>query len=73
MKILDVLKEEIEWIPMESSKRKYVCNKYPSKECFLIMNDFPEEPFWTLFFFGEFLDFDDEPKQWKITYKSQLN
>lgn len=68
----DILKEEIEWSPLVTSKRIYVCKEYSSKDCFLIMNDFPDEPLWTLFYHGEFLDIDDEPKQWKITYRSQV-
>jgi len=33
------------------------------------MNDFPDLPFWTLYFNGECLDFDDQPKIWVINYE----
>lgn len=73
MNISDVLKEQIEWFPLVTNKRIYVCEGHSAKDCFLIMNDFPDEPLWTLFYRGEFLNIDDEPKQWKIAYRSQLN
>ena len=31
----------------------------------------PDEPLWTLFYRGEFLNIDDEPKQWKIAYRNE--
>ena len=72
VRISDILREEIEWFPLVTSKRIYVCEEHSTKDCFLIMNDFPDEPLWTLFYCGEFLDIEDEPNQWKITYRRQI-
>jgi hypothetical protein len=35
-------------------------------KCGLRINDFPDEPHYTIFFKGMQLDFDDAPKIWKI-------
>ena len=68
MNISDIIKEAIKWFPLKDNKSIYVCEEYPAKDCFLKMNDFPEDPLWTIFFYGEHLDFDDDPTQWEITY-----
>ena len=44
VRISDILREEIEWFPLVTSKRIYVCEEHSTKDCFLIMNDFPDEP-----------------------------
>lgn len=36
------------------------------EECSLTMNDFPEEPLYTIRAFGETLDIDDAPAGWTI-------
>jgi hypothetical protein len=36
--------------------------------CELTMNDFPEEPLYTLHWQGHELDFDDAPHQWIIPH-----
>lgn len=59
------------WEPLKDSLRYFECDRYPKEDCFLRMNDFPEEPLWTLFFKGEQIDFDDKPIFWKIKYRSK--
>lgn len=37
---------------------------------FLRMNDFPEEPLFTIFYDNQTFDIDDLPKKWSIDYDS---
>ncbi len=46
----------------------YYCSAYDRKQCWLRMNDFPEEPMWTLYFKGITVDFDEESPLWIIHY-----
>lgn len=36
------------------------------EECRLVMNDFPEEPLYTLAWRGQSMDFDDTPGDWTL-------
>lgn len=56
------------WVKDETRKATYVSNKLDPTESFLRMNDFPEEPMWTLFHKGESMDFDDKPAIWKVEF-----
>lgn len=67
--IKDILKENLVWRYEQDSIRFYISDQYPKEVCKLRMNDFPDEPMWTLFYSGESIDFDDEPKTWKIHYR----
>lgn len=71
MKIDDLLNRELNWKPILKSERDFLCEEIEKSECFLRMNNFPEEPLWTLFCSGENINFDDTPKKWKITYRSK--
>jgi len=71
-KINQILTEKIEWVPDLESKRNFISKSYPKEECYLRMNNFPDEPMWTLFYKGESIDFDDESKNWKIKYRSEM-
>lgn len=68
--IKDILKETVVWRYEPGSVRFYISEQYSKEDCTLRMNDFPDEPMWTLFYKGESLDFDDEPKNWKIHYRN---
>lgn len=70
--IEDLLKERLIWLPVSANERDFVNDTYPRQECYLRMNDFPEEPLWTLFYKDDIIDFDDAPTQWHITYRSEL-
>jgi hypothetical protein len=37
--------------------------------CFLLMNDFPEEPLFTVIVGGESLDLEASPPDWRIDYE----
>ncbi len=60
--------EPLDWHLIEGQRLKYFTSKYPKVECWIRMNDFPEEPLWTLFYKGETKDFNDTPKLWRIYY-----
>jgi len=70
-KINQILTDSIKWIPDLESNVIFISEKYSKNECYLQMNDFPDEPMWTLFYKGESIDFDNKPKNWKIKYRSQ--
>ena len=59
------------WNPLPESERDFVCESYSKSDCYLRMNDFPDEPLWTLFYKGETKDFNDTPALWKIIYRNK--
>ena len=69
--IKDLLKEKLIWVQDPTMGIIFISEQYPKEECYLRMNDFPDEPFWTLFYRGERIDFDDDPQNWTIKYTSQ--
>jgi len=69
--IKNIIKKNLHWVPLPSSDRDFVTEMFPKEMCFLRMNNFPDEPLWTLFY-GDFsLDFDDTPKNWTVKYRSE--
>jgi hypothetical protein len=62
----------LSWQPLLNSDRDFSNDKYPSDVCYLRMNDFPDEPLWTLFYKGDSIDFDDTPSVWKINYRNEV-
>jgi len=44
-------------------------SKVEGEECILVMNDFPEEPLYTLKWRDNRLDLDDAPNCWQIPYE----
>lgn len=70
-KINRLLCEPIHWTPDLESDRNFITKKYPKSECYLRMNDFPDEPLWTLFYKGESKDIEDTPTLWKVKYRSK--
>lgn len=72
-KINRLLWKKMKWAPIQESQRDFVSESYSKEECYLRMNDFPDEPLWTLFYKGETKDFNDTPPLWKITYRSEKN
>lgn len=70
IRLTQILKEKIKWVPDPSSERNFISESYPKHECYLRMNDFPDEPMWTLFLHEESVDFDDESNNWTIIYRS---
>lgn len=65
-----LLSQRLEWKPIPGTKRDYSSDKYSKDECSLRMNDFPDEPLWTLIYKGESIDFDETPRRWKINYRT---
>lgn len=63
-----VLCESLTWNAIQGEERKYSTEKYPKDECWLQMNDFPEEPLWTLFYKGDSVDIEDTPALWTVNY-----
>lgn len=70
-KVNRILCEALTWSLIQGEDRKYYTDKYLEKECWLQMNDFPEEPLWTLFYKGETKDIEDTPTLWKINYPNK--
>lgn len=73
MKTIDnLLEEELHWKPTPGSGVGFVSGTYKKEECHLKMNNFPEEPLWTLFYNNESIDFDETPKKWTVKYLHQM-
>ena len=62
--IHDLLYSSINWIKPVGSPR-WVSTCFGDR-CELSLNDFPDEPMYTLKWRGEQIDFDDTPKLWII-------
>jgi hypothetical protein len=56
--------------PAPKSETDFIIKWYSREDCYLRMNDFPDEPLWTLYFKGKKIDFDDKPDWWKIKYRN---
>ena len=69
--VKDLLKEQLIWHPV-ADKGRFVTDGYSTEECYLQMNDFPDEPLWTLTYKEERIDLDDTPRRWKINYRSEI-
>ncbi len=57
--------EQINWQFANSGRVEFYAYVNHEK-CELRMNDFPEEPLYTLTFKGQSVDFDDCPKIWSL-------
>lgn len=68
-KINRLVGEPLVWTPVNEDDTKFVCSKYNSQECWLQMNDFPDEPLWTLYYKGDKKTIEDTPYRWKINYR----
>lgn len=64
-----LLQESLKWCPIPERGREFASNVYAQEDCFLRINDFPDEPLWTLFYKGESIDFDNTSKKWEISYE----
>lgn len=69
--INDILKLKLMWRPIPESERDFSSENFSKEECFLRINNFPEEPLWTLFYKNASIDFDDTPENWEIKYRSE--
>lgn len=70
-KINKVLYEPLTWNLIQGEESKYFTDKYSKDICWIQMNDFPEEPLWTLFYKGDSVDIEDTPILWKINYRNE--
>lgn len=66
IKLDDLLKENIQ-LHEEISKDAYVGN-YKGNPVKVLLNDFPDEIMYSIFYEDERLDLDELPENWKINY-----
>ena len=57
--------KQINWQSVKSERAKFY-TYIDGERCELRMNDFPEEPLYTLTFRGQSMDFDDRPQIWTL-------
>ncbi|MDB6053215.1 MAG: hypothetical protein JWN25_738 [Verrucomicrobiales bacterium] len=62
--IQDLLTERIMWL--KTPERPQWSAKVCDELCELTMNDFPEEPLYTVRWRGQSMDIDDAPSSWVI-------
>ena len=60
----ELLNAHITWIKEVGSPRWQATHR--GEKCELTMNNFPEEPLYTLKWRGESIDFDNSPLGWSI-------
>ena len=69
--LLDQLKKlfnrEIIWRKAQPSGKGFIA-EVDGEKCKLRINDFPDEPLYTLIYKGIEYDFDDAPEIWKIPW-----
>ena len=65
----ELLNKKIIWIQNFDEPSIFESN-YNGRCCILRMNNFPEEPMYTLFWKEESLDMDDAPKCWTLVYRT---
>ncbi|UCH96772.1 MAG: hypothetical protein JSV88_07940 [Candidatus Aminicenantes bacterium] len=59
--------QKIVWKRSSKSNVEFIAY-VDGEESLLRINDFPDEPFFTLIIKGNEYDFDDAPKLWEIPY-----
>ena len=59
-----ILRRNIRWVN-EVGAPRWICS-IDGERAHLVMNDFPDEPLYTLTFKGLSLDLDDAPETWVI-------
>jgi len=65
VRIQNYLEEKVIWHKGTDPQYPYV-GKYDQEECLIRLNDFPDEPLYTLIVNGaEVASFDDWPNQWE--------
>jgi len=62
-----LLQEPIRWAS-EARGGLFYAKKYDRDICWLRINDFPDEPLWTLYYRGDTIHFDDQPDIWTIIH-----
>ena len=64
----DILKQPIVWIKRPNLPKSEWFAFIDGEECELRMNNFPDEPLFTLSWRGSSIDFDDAPANWSIPW-----
>ena len=67
IKIEELLKNKIIWKKGEN-RNVFYKSTFNGSLCVLQMNDFPDEPLYTLFWNDEVLDIEDKSDLWEIIY-----
>lgn len=65
MELNELINTDIRWNASCYSTYHFE-SKFKGESCYLRMNDFPDEPLYTLFYKGESVDIDDSPSGWTI-------
>ncbi|WP_143090346.1 hypothetical protein [Flavobacterium akiainvivens] len=68
MKTTLIILRPLSWSPVNGQKGKYCTDKYPADECWLTLNNFPDEPLWTLHYKGEVKNLEETPVFWKVNH-----
>ena len=66
-KVVELLALEITWSRVQAETPKWIA-EVGGERCKLRMNDFPDEPLYTVELKGDFLDIDDPPAMWTIPH-----
>jgi hypothetical protein len=61
----------IKWNPIPDSNRDFVSTLFPKEVCYLRINDFPDEPLWTLHYKDDSINLEDTPMLWRINFRDK--
>jgi hypothetical protein len=61
--VQDLLRMSLDWKKAAPGRWEAVAK---GTRCTLVMNNFPEEPLYTVAMHGESMDLDDPPPSWRI-------
>jgi len=70
MDVKNLVKQKIGWRRDPENLQMFYSPELDRKNYKLRMNDFPEEPLWTLFCDGVEIDIEETPSRWEIRYES---
>ena len=70
MEVQKKLHQRVKWEQDSKDLKMFYSPDFGKNDCWLRMNNFPEEPLWTLFWKGEELEIEDTPEKWDIKYNN---
>jgi hypothetical protein len=62
-----LFERKIRWQNVKDSGVEFIA-EVDNEKCILRMNDFPDEPLFTLIYKGNQIDFDNRPALWEIPF-----
>ena len=65
--LIDLMQHNLVWDEVNNQSRYYT-TIYQAEKYYMRLNNFPDEPLYTVIINDEHFDFDDLPGSWKVNY-----